>query len=421
MVTLGGIFMKAKHASRNKRSFRRQIGRLLILTVATGAVGLSAYFSYYYILKDTFFAADTSSTTATSSESLTSPDPTKEKLGFDTHYANFQQRVDASNSPSPLAAQIDEYLKAGDFIGTALVVHEGKIIYQKGAGYANLAKGVVNDINTQYNIGSVQKNLTGLLIMQQIQQGKLSLDTSLATFYPTIPYAESITIRQMLTMHSGLVQTKQPTKVMDDQQLIQFACDHLKVEKLGQWRYSPVNFVLLSGILMQLTGNDYYQLVQQQILDPLVLAHSAFYQTFTKDKAYPVAYAPSDAGADYGSIVKEADYAYARELGTGNLAMTPGDLYTYYQALLSGKLLTAQQVTSLLTPYDQYTYAAGLYNRGTYYTAHGVEKGMEVSAIVATDASDAVILMTNQAPGHDLNSDQAAAIYQMITGVQAKV
>ena len=79
------------------------------------------------------------------------------------------------------------------------------MILEKGYGYANEEAQQPNTPSLYYQIGSIQKAMTALLlILKQVDIGKLSLDTKLDKFYPQINGSNKITIKDLLYMRSGL-------------------------------------------------------------------------------------------------------------------------------------------------------------------------------------------------------------------------
>ncbi len=113
-------------------------------------------------------------------------------------------------APSPdTKAQVDavfaEYDRS-DSPGCALGVYrDGKIVYARGYGMANLELGVANSAQTVFDIGSTSKQFTAFSIQLLAREGKLSLDDDIRKWLPEIPaYEKTITIRQMLHHTSGL-------------------------------------------------------------------------------------------------------------------------------------------------------------------------------------------------------------------------
>ncbi|MCP6307856.1 beta-lactamase family protein, partial [Klebsiella pneumoniae] len=91
-----------------------------------------------------------------------------------------------------------------------------------------------------------QKALTTLLILKQVERGHLSLDTKLAQFYPQIAGSQQITIRDLLYMRSGLHRTASPTIPMTDEEVVQFAIQHLKFTDYQTSHYDSLNFTILT-------------------------------------------------------------------------------------------------------------------------------------------------------------------------------
>src|SRR5262249_18608803 len=73
---------------------------------------------------------------------------------------------------------------AGDFNGSVLVAREGKILYEHGFGFANLEWKIPNDAQTKFEIGSITKQFTSLLILQFVNEGKIALDGRLSSYLP---------------------------------------------------------------------------------------------------------------------------------------------------------------------------------------------------------------------------------------------
>src|SRR5262249_36064141 len=76
-------------------------------------------------------------------------------------------------------AQIDAIMQArfvaGDFDGVVLVARRGKILYQHSFGLANREWHVLNDLETKFEIGSMTKQFTAMLVLQMVNEGRLRL------------------------------------------------------------------------------------------------------------------------------------------------------------------------------------------------------------------------------------------------------
>jgi CubicO group peptidase (beta-lactamase class C family) len=98
---------------------------------------------------------------------------------------------------------VESYYNSGKFEGVALVVGDGNVLLKKAYGLANREWSVPNTVTTRFNIASLAKSFTAILIMQLQQEGKLQLDDNLATYLPqyTAEAGQKVTLRQLLTPH----------------------------------------------------------------------------------------------------------------------------------------------------------------------------------------------------------------------------
>ena len=79
-------------------------------------------------------------------------------------------------------------------MGSISIFKEGKEVYTKSIGYADVEHGLKADNETVYRIGSISKTFTATMVMQLVESGKLALEDKLSKFYPDVPNAEKITI-----------------------------------------------------------------------------------------------------------------------------------------------------------------------------------------------------------------------------------
>ena len=122
-----------------------------------------------------------------------------------------QENMNAKAQPSDeeSATKVDAFLSQWDkkdMPGAAVgVVKDGKLIYKRGFGMANLDYDVPNTPSTRFNLASVSKPFTAFSVALLAQQGKLSLDDDIRKYVPEIPkYDETITIRHLIHHTSGI-------------------------------------------------------------------------------------------------------------------------------------------------------------------------------------------------------------------------
>ncbi|MGM0218157.1 serine hydrolase domain-containing protein [Enterococcus sp. AZ126] len=333
---------------------------------------------------------------------------------------NIQQIENKDIQPtSDFAKELNQKLEDIQFVGTALIIHNGQIILKKGFGYANFSESRLNNSQSTFQIGSIQKAFTAALISQQIQAKKLSLDDTLDQFYPTVPDSKKITIRQLLSMTSGLQQKIKPTIMMSDEDFVQFAISNATMSDYGKYRYEAVNYSILVGILEQLTGVSYRTLFTRTFIHELKLSHTCFYNDFVKSTNRTYAYEKSN-NKNVASEIKDNNLTFDQEVGTGNVGMTVDDLYSFYSDLFEGKIIDQQTINELWTPETEAKYMGGLYNFSTYIKGHGNEAGFESNSMISKDRKNAVILLSNQYPKNKSHSEVVSSIFNLLGPYQSK-
>ncbi|HTB31212.1 MAG TPA: serine hydrolase domain-containing protein, partial [Bacteroidia bacterium] len=89
------------------------------------------------------------------------------------------------------------------FNGSALVAHEGKILYKRQFGFSDFTtKEMLND-TSEFQLGSVSKQFTAVSIMMLKEKGKLDYDDSIVKYFPDFPY-KGVTIQMCLDHRSGI-------------------------------------------------------------------------------------------------------------------------------------------------------------------------------------------------------------------------
>ncbi len=176
------------------------------------------------------------------------------------------------------------------FSGTVLVAQQGKPIFKEHLGFADWESKTAFHDSTRFNVGSIGKDFTKVIVLQLIQEGRLGLEDRLSKFLPVFPkeVAEAVTVKHLLTMSSGMGDYLNdphfdPQLHSTIQQRIEqvIAKAPLLFAPGTNREYSNSGYVVLGGIIAQVTGKSYFDNVQSRILDPLGMRHSFF--KFPKD------------------------------------------------------------------------------------------------------------------------------------------
>lgn len=252
---------------------------------------------------------------------------------------------------------LNAYHEAGLLNGVVLVADHGEVIYQKGFGYANFEWQVPNTTDTKFRIGSVTKPFTAILVLQQVEAGKIKLDAPVSEYLPEYraDTGAKVTIRHLLTHTSGIPTYKAPqileqTSPIAKPELVKKWCGgDLEFEPGTSWGYNNCGYLLLGLILERSTGKPYTQLLRERILIPAGMNDSGVdtSQLFLSKRAYGYEWSPL-AGLRPGPYSE-----ISTALGTGDIYSTAEDMFRFDRALYGDKLLSAKTRELMFTPATQ--------------------------------------------------------------------
>ncbi|HTQ95447.1 MAG TPA: serine hydrolase domain-containing protein, partial [Candidatus Acidoferrum sp.] len=115
-----------------------------------------------------------------------------------------------ADTPQDAAAKIDklmsQYMECCAFTGTVLVSDHDKVIFKKGYGMANREWNIPNTPDVKFRLGSITKQFTSMLIMQQVAKGTIKLNGHLSEYLPYYrkDTGDKITISHLLSHTSGV-------------------------------------------------------------------------------------------------------------------------------------------------------------------------------------------------------------------------
>jgi CubicO group peptidase (beta-lactamase class C family) len=243
-------------------------------------------------------------------------------------------------------------------MGSIAISVNGTLVYQNAIGYSQIkATGKTPaTVTTRYRIGSITKMFTAIMIFQLIDEGKLRLETPLATWFSVLPNANKITIGEMLNHHSGLHNfTDDPaygnymTMPKSEQEMLAvFAGEPSDFEPGTKAEYSNTNFVLLGYIVEKITGRPYREELKKRITAKIGLTDTYYGSKAdpAKKEAYSYKY---DA---HWEQMPETDMSIPG--GAGAIVSTPTDLVKFIEALFAGKLISPASLEQMKTMKDNY-------------------------------------------------------------------
>jgi D-alanyl-D-alanine carboxypeptidase len=309
---------------------------------------------------------------------------------------------------------------------TAAVVRDGQVVWEGGSGTRRRGTLLRVTAGTPSILASATKTVTATMVMQLVQEGRLSLDEPLSGFYPELPNAGTITLRMLLNHTSGLANYEDDSRVGN---LIDDAPDHAwtRDEVLAgihapqfapgaRYLYTNTNYVVLAGIIEKATGESIEQRFQERIAGPAGMTASTFTYQPRRSRAFAHPYYMDNDGTIYDNWVPglgiSSDY-WGPVWGDGGLASTAPDLARFGDALFAGKLVSQQTLNTMLSFSGPDGYGLGIYEKdadGTTWIGHDGDYGGYESENWHDPASNVTITVTTdleeRSSASDSNSDR---------------
>jgi CubicO group peptidase (beta-lactamase class C family) len=203
----------------------------------------------------------------------------------------------APGTPSSVEAfanEVDGLGSAGEFTGAVLVARGNTILYETAYGLADRAQGIPNMPDTRFNLASLDKMFTGVAVMQLVERGLLSVDTKVGDVLPDYPQREvasQVTVHQLLTHTSGLVDYFDSPLLpaglsqldgLDDYFAL-FANEGLLFTPGSATRYGNSGFIVLGLIIEKVSGMRYYDFVRKNVFLPAGMTSTG---SFAQDESF---------------------------------------------------------------------------------------------------------------------------------------
>jgi D-alanyl-D-alanine carboxypeptidase len=258
-----------------------------------------------------------------------------------------------------LAAKADAFIKPfaelHRFQGTVLLARDGQPLFRKSYGLANAEWDVANTPDSKFRLGSITKQFTAALILQLVEQGKLSLTDSIRKYYPEAPEAwEPVTIHQLLTHQSGIPSytdlpgffANQAAIARTPREIVRLTeQEPLEFRPGSKFHYDNTGYVLLGYVIEKLSGHSYEGQLRTAILDPLGMKDTG-YDRYTAIVPHRAEGYEFEQGALRRAAFLDMSVPYA----AGSMYSTVDDLMRWDRALYGEKVLTAASKDRMWTP-----------------------------------------------------------------------
>ena len=305
----------------------------------------------------------------------------------------------------------------------------GKVLYERGYGMADLEHDAPLTAASISEIGSVSKQFTTAAVVLLAQDGKLSLEDDIRKWLPELPdFGKKITVRMLANHTSGIRDQWALLGLTGNPPGVQVHSNPMILEMLSrqqdlnfppndQYLYSNSGYVLLAHIVARASGKPFAQFTKERIFEPLGMKNTQWRDDFTRVvKGRAIAYQPAAQGF-------RTEMPFTNAHGNGGLLTTVGDLLIWWDALLNNRLgkpgLTNELVTrAVLNNGKQITYALGVsvdnYRGLLEYSHGGSTAGYRAHLAAYPEAKTAVAVVCNRA-----DANAATLLYGVVNTILA--
>lgn len=317
---------------------------------------------------------------------------------------------------------LEEYAANIDYNGAVLVSEGREVVFSDAYGYSgfDFSTGEImnNTTDTVFEMGSVTKQFTAVAIMQLEEKGLLSTEDTLDKYIPEYPYADRITIHQLLNMTSGVVDyitggpygydlynmseedfasLKEATEMFADvcikavipitpDELVDMVSPYeLNFEPGTQFEYSNTNYYFLGMIIEQVSGMSYDDYIRENILNPLELT-----ELWPDLDHIDSTGAFSVWGIDIPVPHQDTSISYSVGVMTG----TVEGLLKWEYCVMDRALLTEESWNKIFDG-GEFGYGYGWYITDDYVYHTGMTLGYNAAVVIDRENENVVIALSN--------------------------
>lgn len=316
------------------------------------------------------------------------------------------------------------------------VIEDGSVVGAYNFGLADAGNNIPVSADSKYRIASLTKLSTAIVCMQLVEQGKLSLDEDIGSYYgftvrsPSYPDVP-ITLRMLMTHTSSLTDGSAFTQVLDSKQgatqsVLQSRSSFTYAKPGTVHSYSNLNFAVVGSVCEIVSGRNFEELAREMLFDPLGLECSYYAGGIADQTQLAVLYNGSTAVANWSESVFNAQPGQTLYITQGNLHASACDYAQLLCLLLNGgqtqdgtQLLSADSVNAICSvQYEDIAYRVGF---GCFFqnnvigttevlTHTGSANGMYAAYTADRATGNGVVVLTS---GADYAYDTQTEIYSI--------
>lgn len=253
-------------------------------------------------------------------------------------------------------ALLNELFPSDEPGGTAIIVKDGKTVYLKAFGKANLELDVDMQTDNIFRIGSITKQFTACAILKLMEEGKISLQDDITKYiedYPT--HGHKITIEHLLTHTSGIKSMTSLKKWDKEARKKDFTpeemIDWFKNEPMDfatgeEFRYNNSAYFILGYIIEIVSGKTYTDYLEDTFFEPLGMDNTSYGNTSNIVLNRAAGYQKNKDN------FKNADFlSMTQPYGAGSLLSTVENLSIWYHAVNDGKVVRKESLKKAHTSF----------------------------------------------------------------------
>ena len=255
------------------------------------------------------------------------------------------------------------------FSGTVLIARGDELLLTHACGEASKRFHVPNNIETKFNLGSMNKMFTATAVTQLVEKGLLSfedtIDKHVGESWLPKEITSKITVHHLLTHTSGLGSYFNETYMKGSKGLYRKVNDFkplLKGEKPAfepgkRFRYSNTGMLLLGVVIESVTGQSYFDYIRKNIYEPAGMKNSDSYEMDYPVENLAIGYSP-DLKNKYGWQNNLFKHVIKGGPAGGGFS-TVGDLHRFALAFQAGKLVSVDSLKTILKDHSGENYGYG--------------------------------------------------------------
>ena len=324
-----------------------------------------------------------------------------------------------SLAPADLDAFITRTVADQRAIGVTVgVMQDGKVVFSKGYGLANISTKTPVTPSTIFAAGSITKQFTCAVALQLEQEGKLRFDDRVSRYRADFGHANEITLRDLGNHVSGyrdyypldFVDRPMAKDIAEEDLLKSFTARPLDFEPGSRYSYSNTGYLLMGSLAALVSRTPFEQLLQERILTPLGMTATR-YEPRRGGPGLAEGYTPIGLGPAEVAVAEGRGWIGA----AGGIWSTPEDLMKWDLALMDGKVLNEKSWRTMTSPRELKGGRSSAYGCGQQLRDRGpLLVLMHGGAVSGFGARNAMIPATRSAVVVMANSDWAGGVLDTI-------